>query len=202
MDDGAALAVARQPLHLLLANTSAAMTQRATALATLRDSRCRRPRSNLTHCIPLASPGTGSLSLVTALERLVIDAQVNGSTTRPIVPMGHYHSLRIAPSHRASGHFGPEGWYIDAPCYLLSVREPAARLQSGFTLHHEKTQARLVEYVSNHNIGNPCGLNDRVNFASSCARSLSECTLPQPACLELSASNCRASAVNPPVQPS
>ena len=132
---------------------------------------CSVIRAPLTKCVPLPSPGTGSLSLVGAFERLAKRENVT-----PAFPTSHsasnYHSIRVAFSHR-DNYFNPTaGWSIRAPCYILPVREPVERLRSGFNLHHEQSQVRLIENgaVCKHETPQ---WPDAVIFGGVCVRSLS-----------------------------
>lgn len=71
--------------------------------------KCARRRINLTlaSCQNLAPAGTGTKSLIRALEEV---------TSRR---WKHYHWMRLVPEH-------------PAPCVIMTVRDPAQRLESAF----------------------------------------------------------------------
>jgi hypothetical protein len=162
----------------------------------------RSPMRRLSECIALSNPATGSTSLHGALARLrnaTRSSSENGSRSSseqlrgkpPCASLsGHLHSVRMAPPAQPCEPFTtdrPTGWPAPAQCFLLTIRDPVARLQSAFRWRMDAcrlSMQKLNELPESQNRSRhyqsllrqlPCGQEERlVFFGGICVQSLSE----------------------------
>jgi hypothetical protein len=146
---------------------------------------CEEPKAAMSACVALAIPGAGSQSLYEGAARVAETEGVEGATP------GHYHSLRMAPlvwppgrAHRMGPlEFAPSrpNWPIRAPCYLLSVREPAERLRSAWRFAEQWARKYWEAYRTLPSARRGRSPGDRTQSHGSHLRPKSCRSLPLPA---------------------
>jgi len=98
--------------------------------------------TNISSCWPLANPATGSETLVERHHELSKGVRnMSHNTLNAILAASHKHYRRMThaamcrsnpPLRKMSGCSTSLLWKEQSPCFLLTVRDPAARFESAF----------------------------------------------------------------------